>query len=267
VPPVPDAGRAYEPYPPPGTQAPSAGTDAAVAIDARNQAVSRLRRMNLKHAQYAWDQRYSDPLAAYGLAFLFVQPDQRRRGWLAVKAATRLWLAGPEAENLPRLLFDLTEFVGRQMQAGPIDLRVELANRVDEGMADDAYYIGVGLSSLDTHTGSWGQVQEEVETVADVPGKVIIELTDQTLVVCERRGLREFNAFQIHSTHSLGDAFAQGVYRWSWSPPDQLRNDPAHADVLRWLEQLNLALWQADNARLVAAKTAYRTRGRGEHGR
>jgi hypothetical protein len=32
--------------------------------------------------------------------------------------------------------------------------------------------------------------------------------------------------------------------------------DPAHAEVLRWLDALNLALWQADNARLVVTHSA-----------
>jgi hypothetical protein len=204
-------------------QAAPAGPDPMVAIDVRNRAVDRMRWMNHKHAQHAWDQRYRDPLAPYGLAFLFVQPDPRRPDRLAVKAATKL--------------------------------------------TDAAYYVGVGLSSLDTHTGAWEQAREHVDGLADVPGQVMIVLTDQTTIVCDRRGLAEFNAFHIHSTHSLGDTFTHGGHQWSWSQPDELHSDPAHAEVLRWLDTLNLTLWQADNTRIVAARAAGRVQRRGEHGR
>jgi hypothetical protein len=248
-------------------QAAPAGPDPMVAIDVRNRAVDRMRWMNHKHAQHAWDQRYRDPLAPYGLAFLFVQPDPRRPDRLAVKAATKLWLAGPETRHLPRLLFGLNDLVGQRMHSGPVDLRTELANRVDDGMTDAAYYVGVGLSSLDTHTGTWEQARDHVDGLADVPGQVMIVLTGQTTIVCDRRGLAEFNAFHIHSTHSLGDVFTHGGHQWSWSQPDELHSDPAHAEVLHWLDTLNLTLWQADNARIVAAAAAGRVQGRGEHGR
>lgn len=261
----PDPYRSGEPLAPPYAAA-APPPDPAVAIDVRNQAVGRLRRMSFLHAQHAWDQRYRDPLAPYGLAFLFVQQTPQRRDRLTVNAATKLWLAGPETQHLPRLLFDLNEFVGRRMQAGPLDLRTELANRVDEGMAADATYAGVGLSSLDTHTGVWEQVRERVDSVGEVPGRVLIVLTDSTTIVCERRGTNEYNAFQIHSTQSLGDAFG-GLYRWSWSQPDELRQDPALAETLHWLDTLNLTLWQADNARLVAARDAAGSPRRADRGR
>jgi hypothetical protein len=257
--------------PPPGPAAPSAtsgqppaGVDSAeavaTAISVRNQVVDRMRHASVKHAHHAWEQRYRDPLAPYALAFLYAQPAPA--GGLGVAAATKLWLAGPETASLPRLLFDLNTFVGRRHHAGPFDLRTELANRVDRSMTDGAWYIGLGLSSLDTHTGSWEHVQQRTETVLDVPGRVLVVLTDQTTIVCERRGMDEYDAFQIHSTHTLGDAYSLGIYRWSWAHPDQLRSDPAHAAVLQWLDALNLTLWRADNARLVAAQTSHQGPGR-----
>jgi hypothetical protein len=248
--------------PSPASQAEPSGSDAFTAIDVRNQVVARMRFMNLKHAQHAWEQRYRDPLAPYGLAFLFVQSDPVRAGRLLVKAATKLWLAGPETEHLPRLLFGLNDLIGRRMQAGPLNVRAELANRTDDGMSDDAYYIGVGLSSLDTHTGTWEQVRDRVDSLIHVPGQIMTVLTDQTTIYCDRRAFNEFNAFHIYSTHSLGDVFTNGVYRWSWTQPEQLRTDPALAEVLHWLDTLNLTLWQADNARIVAARSP----GRGRDG-
>ncbi|MFC7483049.1 hypothetical protein ACFQX7_27850 [Luedemannella flava] len=162
--------------------------DQLTAIDVRNQVVERMRWMNLRHAHHAWEQRYRDPLAPYGLALLFVQPDPIRRGRLLVKAATKLWLHGPETEHLPRLLFGLNNLVVDRMREGVFDLRTELTNRVDNGMDDDAYYVGIGLSSLDTHTGVWEQAQRRVEDVAEVPGTVAMVLTDQTTIVAHGAG-------------------------------------------------------------------------------
>src|SRR5947207_7538615 len=67
-------------------------------VHLRQLAVQRLRYMSVRHAMHAWEQRYSDPIAPYGLAFLYAQPDHGR---LTLKAATKLWLAGPEAADLP----------------------------------------------------------------------------------------------------------------------------------------------------------------------
>src|SRR6266542_5528744 len=78
------------------------GDDVRRSVRLRQQAVARLRAMNCMHAMHAWDRRYRDPLAAYGLAFLYAQPD--RRGGVALHAATKLWLAGAEVFDLPRLL-------------------------------------------------------------------------------------------------------------------------------------------------------------------
>jgi hypothetical protein len=239
--------------------------DPAIAIDVRNQVVGRLRRMNVLHAQHAWEQRYSDPLAPYGLAFLYAEPSSSRPDRLTVRAATKLWLAGPETADLPRLLFGLNEYVGSRLSTAVFDVRTELANRSDE-MGPEAFYIGVALSTLDTHSGVWEQIRERVPHLADVPGRALIVLTDQTTMICERRGFNEFNAYQIHSTHSLGDAFSNGVNPWSWSTPDLLRADPANTEILRWLDNLNLTLWQAENARLVAQRSAQGRRG-GDRGR
>lgn len=233
------------------------------AIDVRNQVVERMRWMNLRHAHHAWEQRYRDPLAPYGLALLFVQPDPIRPGRLWVKAATKLWLHGPETEHLPRLLFDMNNLVAQRLRDGVFDLRTELTNRIDKDMADDAYYVGIGLSSLDTHTGVWEQTQRRVEDATEVPGAVVTVLTDQTTIVCSRRGMSEFNAFQIHSTHSLGRGI--GINPWSWSQPEQLRADPTHAETLRWLDELNHTLWQADNARIDAARRNTQRRGQHAH--
>lgn len=215
----------------------------------RQQAVQRMRYMSVQHAMHAWEHRYADPIAPYALAFLYAQPSPQQ-GWLALHAATKLWLAGPEAADLPRLLFSLNESAAQRLADPRFDLRRDFANRVDEKMADDAWYIGLGVSSLDTYSGTWGEACAKVNRCGDLPGQVRIVMTDSTVIVCDRRGLSEFNSLTVHSTHAL--SLQDGPYPWSAVGAQDLRADPAHTSVLRWMEELNLSLWRSDNARLVA---------------
>ncbi|MDG4834100.1 hypothetical protein O7627_33085 [Solwaraspora sp. WMMD1047] len=213
----------------------------------RVQAIDRLRRMNVQHAMHAWQRRYSDPIAPYALAFLYAQP--ARPGWLAVRAATRLWLAGPEAADLPRLLFRLNEVVTHQRGGTPYDPRRDLADRVDPQMAADAWYVGLAVSSLDTHTGSWEQARERVNGYADLPGLVRIVMTDTTTITVDRRGLPEFNTMTVHTTHALSWSMIDAPYTYNVVPVDDLIADPDHRTVLRWMTELNDNLSRADHAR------------------
>jgi hypothetical protein len=221
--------------------------------DLRQQALGRMRYMNIQHAMHAWDHRYRDPISPYGLAFLFAQPGPSG-SWQTLGAATKLWLAGPESADLPRLLFDLNNAVMREAGNPDFDVRRDLANRIDDPMADDAWYIGLGLSSLDTRTGRWEQVCGAVDGHAHVPGLIRIVMIDSTMIVCDRRGLGEFNALTIRSTHSLSTSLLDTPHPWVGASAAELRGDPLHAPVLRWMEELNLTLWRADNARLAAAR-------------
>lgn len=240
----------------------------ATAADLRSQVISRMRRMNVLHAQLAWQQRRRAPIAAYGLAFLFAYPDPRRPARFVLGAATRLWKAGPESAHVDRLLFDFDQHVASLSRDKPLDIRTGLANRCDP-MPAEAVYTGVGLSSLDTHTGSWEQARDRVDSGSDIPGRILIVLSDRTLIVCERRGLNEFNEFQVHCTHSLEIASGRALHPYSWVDAEQLRQDSQNLNVLRFLEQLHETLWQADNAWLARRQVgpAHRLHGMpGVHG-
>jgi hypothetical protein len=221
--------------------------------DLRQQAVQRMRYMSIQHAMHAWEHRYSDPIAPYGLAFLYAQPAPQE-GWLSLTAATELWLAGPEAGDLPRLLFDLNNAVAQELSKPDFDLRRDLANRVDEKMAEDAWYVGLGVSSLDTYSGTWEQACANVDRYVDVPAQIRLTMTDTTIILCDRRGLSDFNTLTVHSTQALSMSLVDTPYPWSAASAQDLHTDPAHTSVLRWMEELNLNLWRADNARLVAAR-------------
>ncbi|MEV4411391.1 hypothetical protein [Catellatospora sp. NPDC049609] len=239
------------------------------APDVRRSAIERMRKMNTLHARHAWEKRRSDPLAAYGIAFLFVQPDTRpgRSRLYHLTAATKLWLEGPESTDLARLLYELNGKVAEQAGQPGWDVR-DLTNRRDDHMAVDAVYAGVAVSSLDTYTGTWAHAQAVARSDSDIPGSIRIILTDSTIIVCERRSLAEYGEFQIHSTHSLEISPGHSPYPWNRSTAEDLREGKrpykwSHATdrelrdleerdthILRFMSALHETVWAADAARL-----------------
>lgn len=243
--------------------------DAATA-DLRRRAVERLWSMNVKHAALAWRQRRRDPLAAYGLAFLFCGPDPSRQDRWALAAATRLWLAGPEADDLSRLLFSLDQYAQGLRRRGPFDIRGVLANRADR-MPACAEFCGIGLSSLDTESGTWEQAKQKAFDDTDLPGRVLIVLTDETLIIGERRGHSEFNRFTLTSNRSLEIVPGDSLYPCSWASTEDLRSDPEHQHALGFLENLSSTLCRADIERQAADRRNSTEnppqQGRPSHGR
>ena len=110
------------------------------------------------------------------------------------------------------------------------------------------------MSSLDTSTGSWSEACATYDRQADIPATIRIALIDSTIVICDRRGILEFNTLKIRTTGSLSVSPLDALYVWRGVAAEELRNDPEHQLVLRWMEELNLNLWRADNNRLVAAR-------------
>lgn len=221
-------------------------------VDLRLQSVTRMRSMNLRHTMHAWQRRYNDPIAPYGLAFLYVQPGPQQ--WHVLSAATKLWLQGPEASDLPRLLFDLNELVTQESSNPDFDIRRDLANRSDDTMAPEAGFVGLGVSSLDTHTGSWAQVCSTVSRDGDIPGTIRVVLIDGTIVICERRGLLEFNALSLRATQPMGASTMDSLYPWKSVAAEDLQSDPEHGAVVKWMQELSLNLWRLDNQRLAGAQ-------------
>jgi hypothetical protein len=233
-----------------------------------------MMHMNALHAANAWELRRRDPIAPHGLAFLFVQPDRRpgRGGRYRLTAATKLWLAGDTKLDLPERLFRYHHGVSSILSAKGADVRT-LANKRDAEMADDAIYVGLGASSLDTSTGDWAQVVATAATERlavragdvtgrapitgehDVPGCIRIVLTDDTAIVAERRGMPEFNHRVIHATGTLNYTPFESPYAWGRCTRDQLDADPAHVQTLRWMAALNDLFWQTNEVRLVSGRT------------
>lgn len=216
----------------------------------RQQSLERLRYMNIQHAMHAWERRYHDPISPYGLAFLYVQASARG-AWQELKAATKLWLDGPEAADPARLLYGLNHVVTQDSARSDFDLRRDLANRVDEGMQEDAWYVGIGLSSLDTYSGRWSAACATAADHTEIPGLMLIVMIDSTAIVCNRRGTNEFGILDVRTTCPLGTSSLDRLHPWSRVRGEELRADAGLGGVLRWLEELNLNLWRFDNSRLV----------------
>jgi hypothetical protein len=207
----PTTNRRSGPAPAPAAE-PDQGGDPGVAADIRRSAIDRLMWMNTRHASNAWELRRRDPIAPHGLAMLFAQPDERLAfsHRYRLTAATRLWLAGYDGGGLDHRLFNYHHKIAGELSAPGSDIR-DLADKRDPEMADDAVYVGLGVSSLDTSTGTWadlvttatvpaldrssrthvsraGGSTARVTSEHDIPGCIRILLTDGTTIVAERRG-------------------------------------------------------------------------------
>jgi hypothetical protein len=225
-------------------------TELRRTVDLRQQALERLRLMSLKHAANAWQRRNSDPIAPFGLAFLYAQPGpDASKPWLTVSAATKLWLDGDDTADLPRLLFTLNQTLSQHLDAPqPFDVRSQLANRTDPTMTANAWYVGLGISSLDTSAGTWRQAVGKVDSDFDIPSVVRIVLIDGTITIAKRLGASDFHQLRIVTTQPLSIGHDLRFLTWTAVSDQDLRADPEHAMVLRWMEELHTTLWRLDLA-------------------
>jgi hypothetical protein len=231
-----------EPRPPLPRQLPDAH-DAASA-DLRAQVVDRLRLMNALHTQHAWYRRHSQPIGPHGLAFFYAEPGQREPVRFTLRTATRLFLDGPDVSDAPRLLYEICGIAAGYAQQGRIDPRTQMADRC-EPMAASATFVGVGLSTLDTHSGSWAQVRGQASGPLDIPGRGLAVLADETRVLIDRRGRDEYSAFHVQATHSLDVVPGQPALRWRWNPDLAERSDAAIRDVWHFLAHLGAVIHEA----------------------
>jgi len=218
-------------------------------VRVRQHALSRMRYMSVMHATHAWDRRYRDPIAPYGLAVLYAHNEPGNQ--LRLTAATKLWLAGEETQDLARLLFNMVNIVGQDAASKPgYDVSRDLANRVDKERAPDAWFVGLGVSSLDTHTGTWAEARDRATAYTEIPGVVRIVLVDGTIIVCDRRGMNEFNSLVVHSTRPLAiTGPLDSPYPYSAVSTKDLHDDPAHGPILRWMEELSALIWRLEASR------------------
>jgi hypothetical protein len=211
----------------------------------RCDVVDRMWRMNALHANHAWEHRHRDPIAAHALAYLYTDPDG---SGVRLRAATRLFLDSPEASNLPRMLYGVCDVAVGLARTGRFDPRTDMADRTDP-MSPAARFLGVGVSSLDTPAGKWTHIQQRARQPLDVPGRVYIQLTDGTRILCDRLGRDGAGELRIQSTACLEVTFGHPVRPYRWNRDLLTDADVATAQVWTQLDRLHAILWQADHAR------------------
>jgi hypothetical protein len=245
----------------------------------------RLWRLNCNHVGAAWRGRYKMPIAAYALALLFVQDDPRRGP--TVTAATRTWLAGPEAEHRIPLLAKFTEVTlghsqqpdhrdisrpagrRRQRDVEVWDLRDELADRCDEQMDPDAVYIGLGFSTLNTTAGgSFAEVCRTATTELDIPGAFCYVSNpsggpdDHRVLTAERRAARDHGTVTICSHEAFTTAQLVSPYPYAPVSIEVLYQQSPHTLVLNRMWHLDQALRHADSTRRAALPAGRSRQGR-----
>lgn len=181
----------------------------------RGRVAHRLHRINWKHTDHAWERRHRDPLSPYGLALFFLDTDgDPAQGFL--RTATRLNPDGPEFSDLPRVIYDFGQAVIRYRHAdrGVLDLTDR-----SEPMTSQAIFIGAGVSSLDTPTGSWAQVRGKARDAMSIPGSCYAVLTDATVLSCDRGGYDQFRRFAITCNNTVNET------TWQWEPDLAARDD------------------------------------------
>ena len=192
-----------------------------------------------RHAEHAWERRHRDPIGPHALAFLYSEPPRGRPARYTLRTATRLFLAGPEVDDLAQLLVDLAKVVRRQ-RSGPYDARV-LADRT-EAMSSAAFFVGLGVSSLDTPAGRWAQVRQRVVGAIDIPGRCYALLTDHTMLQLDRGGESQFGHFAVRASDSLDEVPGDSMQRWTYDRSLRELADPATRGTWRGMLELHNAI-------------------------
>src|SRR2546430_8488577 len=152
-----------------------------VAAEIRNLVVDRLSQMNAQHALNAWEHRRKTPIGPHALAFFYLeQVDAGNPPRYVTPAAARLFLDGEDVAFLPELLYKMVGIGRRRLARGDdFDPLTSMARKQDE-MSSRAQYVGVGVSSLETPTLSWVEIQQNAFGPLDIPGRGMAVLTDGT---------------------------------------------------------------------------------------
>ncbi|MGC4862866.1 hypothetical protein [Micromonospora sp. DT41] len=216
VPPVyPRPPEAKVPPPPPLLPAPSSAFEQVPACDGvppevrrwadlRKQVAYRCKRINTGHMVEA-DQRFGQrhAIGPHGVVLFFVSDVPAEPHGYQLHTAYRLWLASPEADDLPRLLADLAEVASENIARAastrrrwhPLGPDGSMVNGGDMSLPNGSTYVGVGVSTLDSDQGHWYQLAHTLRdlpatgrrlSVFDLKGQCYVLLTDGTAMHIDR---------------------------------------------------------------------------------
>ncbi|SIM53129.1 hypothetical protein [Micromonospora cremea] len=172
--------------------------------DLRKQVAYRCKRINTGHMVEA-DQRFGQPdaIGPHGVVLFFVSDALAEPHGYQLHTAYRLWLASPEADDLPRLLADLAEVASENIARGastrrrwhPLGPDGSMVNGGDMSLPHGSTYVGVGVSTLDSDQGRWYQLAHTLRdlpatgrrlSVFDLKGQCYVLLTDGTAMHIDR---------------------------------------------------------------------------------
>ncbi|MFJ6949969.1 hypothetical protein [Micromonospora aurantiaca (nom. illeg.)] len=172
--------------------------------DLRKQVAYRCKRINTGHMIEA-DQRFGgrEALGPHGVMLFFVSDAPGEPHGYRLHTAYRLWLASPDADDLPRLLADLDgvarDNIARAASARrrwhPLGPEGSMVNGGDMSLPEHATYVGAGVSTLDSDQGRWYQLAHTLRdlpatghrlSVFDLKGQAYVLLTDGTAMHIDR---------------------------------------------------------------------------------
>ncbi|TWJ20654.1 hypothetical protein JD76_00753 [Micromonospora endolithica] len=237
-------------------------------VDLRLQVASRLRGVNAKHCQEAFDRLgRRNALGPHGVVLFYTVGDRQVPHGCRLLIATRLFLAGPESDDLPKVLHDLSRTAAgniaraesRGQRWDPRGPEGSLINGGDPDMPRDAGYLGVGISTLDSEDGPWHAVADAVRrqpadmprprSVFDLAGEGIALLCDGTALRMVRNPRRRLGDDGFTSNKSL-----DASQRWPYNPYADLTEQGDQTLRAAWAQLGTLHRTLADH--LLSGRTA-----------
>lgn len=217
-------------------------------VDLRHRVASRLRSINATHCHEAFDRfDRRNALGPHGIVLFYTALDSTQPFGYQMYIATRLFLAGPESDDLAGILTDLARTAtGNIARANARDQRWDprgpegsMVNGGDAGIPREATFVGTGVTTLDTEEGSWYTVANSVRnqplnaprsrSVFDLAGQCIALLTDGTALRAVRNPNRRIGDNGITCNKPM-DAFR----RWHWNPHTDLTQQGDHRIRTAW---------------------------------
>jgi len=219
-------------YPPPrqayapGPTAEEEADDLAAAhqqwADVRRQVALEVKAVNAKHCHEAFDLiGKRGAVAPNGVILFYTAPDRNSRYGYRLYRVTRLAFAGPEYDDLARMLNGLTgaavAAIARAQDAGrrwdPRGPDSSLVNGGDTDMPRDATFIGTAAETLNTDHADWYTVTRSIlnqplgtarpMTVFDLTGQGFVRLIDGTVMQVIRDNNRRVGDDGVLSNRSL----------------------------------------------------------------
>jgi hypothetical protein len=181
----------------------------------RREVGGALGSLSQRQALVAWERRRGDALGPHALVLFYAEPPAGDPPSCALRVGCRNFLADDEP-RLAHLLDQMCTTAERHIQARN-DLRTHLTNWCEE-MSRDAFFLGVGVATLDTPEASWQDTQRNARSDMDIPGAGFVVLRDGTHLLMERRAFSDLGDISFTTDKTVGDTSHMLRRRWSYRP-------------------------------------------------